>query len=73
MVDRDEAFFLDTSTQISKTREDEKIRRYLNKELSQKPCYCSVYVKNEYKLNILNDTILVHTIIVDSKLPVKSF
>ena len=66
MVGGDEAFFLDTSTQISKTWEDEKIRSYLNKELSQKPCYCSVYVKNEYKLNILNDTILFHTITVDS-------
>jgi len=66
MVDGDGAFFLDTSTQISKTWEDEKIRHYLNKELSQKPCYCSVYVKNEYKHNILNDAILVHNIIVDS-------
>ena len=66
MADGDEAFFLDTSTQISKTWEDEKIRCYLNKELSQKPCYSSVYVKNEYKLNILNDAIIVHTIIVDS-------
>jgi len=66
MVGGDEAFFLDTSTQISKTWEDEKIRSYLNKELSKKPCYSSIYVKNEYKLNILNDTILVHNITVDS-------
>jgi hypothetical protein len=66
MADGADAFFLDTSIQISRQWEDEKIRRYLNKELSQKPCYCSVYVKNEYKLNILNDTILVHTITVDS-------
>jgi len=66
MVDGEEAFFLDTSTQITKKWEDEKISSYLNKELSQKPCYCSVYVKNEYKLNILNDAILVHNIIVDS-------
>lgn len=66
MVDGDGAFFLDTSTQISKTWEDENISGYLKKELSQKPCYSSVYVKNEYKLNILNDAIIVHTIIVDS-------
>jgi len=66
MVGGDEAFFLDTSTQISKTWEDEKIRHYLNNELSQKPCYCSVYVKNEYKLKVLNEAILVHRVIVDS-------
>ncbi len=66
MVDGDGAFFLDTSTQISKTWEDEKIRRYLNNELSQKPCYSSVYVKNEYKLKILNDAILVYNTTVDS-------
>ena len=66
MVDGDGAFFLDTSTQISKTWEDYNISGYLKKELSQKPCYSSVYVKNEYKLNILNDAIIVHTIIVDS-------
>jgi len=66
MVDGDGAFFLDTSTQISKTWEDDNISGYLKKELSQKPCYSSVYVKNEYKLNILKDAIIVHTIIVDS-------
>lgn len=66
MVDGDGAFFLDTSTQISKTWEDEKIRHYLNNELSQKPCYSSVYVKNEYKLKILKEAILVHRVIVDS-------
>ena len=66
MVGGDGAFFLDTSAQISKTWEDEKIRSYLNKELSQKPCYCSVYVKNEYKLKILKEAILVHRVIVDS-------
>ena len=66
MVGGEEAFFLDTSTQISKTWEDEKIRSYLNKELTQKPCYSSIYVKNEYKLRILNDTILVHNITADS-------
>ncbi len=66
MVGGDEAFFLDTSTQISKTWEDEKIRHYLNNELSQKPCYCSVYVKNEYKLKVLKEAILVHRVIVDS-------
>jgi hypothetical protein len=66
MADGEEAFFLDTSTQISKQWEDEKISSYLNKELSRKPCYCSVYVKNQYKLNILNEAILVHNIIVDS-------
>jgi len=66
MVDGDGAFFLDTSTQISKTWEDEKISSYLNKELSQKPCYCSVYVKNEYKLKVLKEAILVHRVIVDS-------
>ncbi|MEK0337137.1 MAG: hypothetical protein QQN41_06855, partial [Nitrosopumilus sp.] len=62
MVDGDGAFFLDTSTQISKTWEDEKIRHYLNNELSQKPCYSSVYVKNEYKLKILKEAILVHRV-----------
>ena len=66
MVDGDGAFFLDTSTQISRTWEDEKIRHYLNNELSQKSRYSSVYVKNEYKLRILNDAILVHNITVDS-------
>jgi hypothetical protein len=66
MVGGDGAFFLDTSTQISKTWEDEKIRQYLNNELSQKPRYSSVYVKNEYKLKILKEAILVHTVIVDS-------
>jgi len=66
MADGDGAFFLDTSTQISKTWEDEKIRHYLNNELSQKSRYSSVYVKNEYKLRILNDAILVHNITVDS-------
>jgi len=66
MANGDGAFFLDTSTQISKTWEDEKIRCYLNKELSQKPCYCSLYVKNEYKHNILKDAILVYNYTVDS-------
>ena len=66
MVDGDGAFFLDTSTQISITWEDEKIRRYLDNELSQKPRYSSVYVKNEYKLKILNDAILVYNVTVDS-------
>ena len=66
MPDGDGAFFLDTSIQISKIWEDDNISGYLKKELSQKPCYSSVYVKNEYKLNILNDAIIVHTIIVDS-------
>lgn len=66
MADGDVAFFLDTSTQISKTWEDEKIRHYLNNKLSQKPCYSSVYVKNEYKLNILNNAILVYNTTVDS-------
>lgn len=66
MVGGDGAFFLDTSTQISKTWEDEKISRYLNNELSQKPRYSSVYVKNEYKLKILKEAILVHNVIVDS-------
>lgn len=66
MVDGDEAFFLDTSIQISKTWEDEKISHYLNNELSQKTCYSSVYVKNEYKLKILKEAILVHRVIVDS-------
>ncbi len=66
MVDADGAFFLDTSTQISKTWEDEKIRCNLNKELSQKPCYSSIYVKNEYKLKVLKEAVLVHRVIVDS-------
>ena len=66
MADGDGAFFLDTSTQISKTWEDEKIRHDLNNKLSQKPCYSSVYVKNEYKLKILNDAILVYNTTVDS-------
>jgi len=66
MSDGDGAFFLDTSIEISKIWEDEKIRRYLNNKLSQKPCYSSVYVKNEYKKNILNDAILVYNITVDS-------
>ena len=67
MADRDGAFFLDTSTQINKTWEDQKINRYLNNELSQKLCYSSEYVKNEYKLRVLNDAILVHTATVDSE------
>lgn len=66
MADGDGAFFLETSTQISKTWEDEKIRRFLNNELSQKPCYSSVYVKNEYKLKIIKDSILVYNTTVNS-------
>jgi hypothetical protein len=66
MADGDVAFFLDTSTQISRKWEDEKISSYLNKELSQKTCYSSVYVKHEYKLRILNDAILVYNTTVDS-------
>ena len=66
MVDGDGTFFLDTSIQISKTWEDDKIRCYLINELSQKPCYSSVYVRNEYKLAIINNAILVYNITVSS-------
>lgn len=66
MEDADGAFFLDTSTQISKTWEDEKIKNHINKELSKKSCYSSEYVKNEYKLKLLKEAILVHRVIVDS-------
>lgn len=66
MPDEDVAFFFDTSIQISRTWEDEKINLYLKNELYQNPCYSSVYVKNEYKHNILNNAILVYNIIVDS-------
>lgn len=66
MVERDGSFFLDTSTQISKHWEDDKIKLFLAEELPKKYCYSSVYVKNEYKYRILNDSILVYNVIVNS-------
>ena len=66
MAERDGAFFLDTSTQISKHWEDPNIRLFLSQELPTKYCYSSVYVKNEYKYRILNDSILAYNVIVKS-------
>lgn len=60
------AFFLDTSTQITKTWEDHEIKEYIKKDLSEKPCYCSEYVRNEYKSNIVNESVLVYNVIVNS-------
>jgi len=66
MVERDGPFFLDTSTQIYKHWEDPKIKLFLSKELSKKYCYSSVYVKNEYKYRILNDSITAYNTIVST-------
>lgn len=66
MVEREGSFFLDTSTQINKNWEDDKIKLFLSRELSQKYCYSSVYVKNEYKYRILNDSVKVYNTIVSS-------
>lgn len=65
----DESYFLDTSTQIKKHWGDEKIKLPLTQELSDKRgrCYCSIYVRNEYKYRVLTDSILVYNTIVKSK------
>lgn len=66
MCKNQDAFFLDTSTQINKTWEDESVRKYLNNELSQKECYSSVYVRNQYKYRIIKDTVIAYNIIVQA-------
>ena len=66
MAEREGAFFLDTSTQIYKHWEDDKIKLFLSRKLSQKNCYSSLYVKNEYKYRILNDSVEVYNTIVSS-------
>ena len=66
MLEKDGSFFLDTSTQIGKHWEDDRIKLFLSRELPKKHCYSSVYVKNQYKYRILNDSIEVYNTIVAS-------
>jgi len=65
-----DAYFLDTSSQVSRDWDLPEFQEAIVADLSGKRLYCSRYVRMQYKATLLNALIVLHNLLVDSEDPV---
>lgn len=65
-MNRSNAFFLDTSTQIARHWDIPEIQEEIQAELADNPLYCCVYVLRQYKATLLNALIAFYNLAFDS-------
>lgn len=62
-MNRSNAFFLDTSSQIARHWDLPEIQEEIQAELADNPLYCCVYVLQQYKATLLNALIVLYDLL----------